>query len=44
MAELFTIIGEGLALLAHVLAAWGQALIEGFVRSSSVESGLQTNK
>jgi len=31
MAELFTIIGEALALLAHVIAAWAHALLEGLI-------------
>jgi hypothetical protein len=31
MAELFTIIGEALALLAHAIAAWAHALFEGLI-------------
>jgi hypothetical protein len=31
MAELFTIIGEVLALLAHAIAAWAHALFEGLI-------------
>jgi hypothetical protein len=31
MAELFTIIGEALALLAEILAAWMHALLEGLI-------------
>lgn len=31
MAELFTIIGEALALLAEILATWAHALLEGLI-------------
>ena len=31
MAELFTIIAEALVLLAHAIATWGQALLEGLI-------------
>jgi hypothetical protein len=31
MAELFTVIGEALALLAEIIAAWAHALLEGLI-------------